>query len=56
LDICSGDWDRGYSREQAAFPAGWTKEHKYWPPVNRVNDVLGDRNLVCACPPVESYA
>jgi len=49
-------WTRPYSREQAAFPAPWTKEHKFWPPIARVNDVHGDRNLVCACPPVESYA
>jgi len=49
-------WKRPYSRERAAFPAPWTREHKFWPPVARVNDVHGDRNLVCACPPVASYA
>jgi glycine dehydrogenase len=54
--IASDSWDRAYSRERAAFPAPWTRVHKYWPPISRVNDVLGDRNLVCACPPVSTYA
>ena len=49
-------WEYGYSREQAAYPAPWSREHKYWPPVRRVNNAHGDRNLVCACPPVEAYA
>ena len=49
-------WEHGYSREQAAYPAPWTREHKYWPPVRRVDNAHGDRNLVCACPPVEAYA
>jgi glycine dehydrogenase len=51
-----GEWDRPYSREQACFPPGAFKVDKYWPPVNRVDNVYGDRNLVCACPPVEDYA
>ncbi|TPE53867.1 aminomethyl-transferring glycine dehydrogenase [Amaricoccus solimangrovi] len=51
-----GDWDRPYSREQACFPPGAFRVDKYWPPVNRVDNVYGDRNLVCSCPPVESYA
>jgi len=51
-----GDWDRPYSREQACFPPGAFKVDKYWPPVNRVDNVYGDRNLICACPPVEDYA
>ncbi|MCA8952439.1 MAG: aminomethyl-transferring glycine dehydrogenase [Planctomycetes bacterium] len=54
--VTADEWNRPYSRERAAFPAAWTKEHKFWPPVARVNDVHGDRNLVCACPPVEAYA
>ena len=49
-------WEHDYSRERAAYPAPWTREHKYWPPVRRVNNAYGDRNLVCACPPVEAYA
>jgi glycine dehydrogenase len=50
-----GDWDRAYTREQACFPPGAFRVDKYWPPVNRVDNVYGDRNLVCTCPPVESY-
>ncbi|MEO6596434.1 MAG: aminomethyl-transferring glycine dehydrogenase [Planctomycetota bacterium] len=54
--VTAADWKHGYSRERAAFPAAWTKEHKFWPPISRVNDVHGDRNLICTCPPMESYA
>ncbi|MBL0373844.1 aminomethyl-transferring glycine dehydrogenase [Rhizobium sp. KVB221] len=50
-----GDWDRPYSREQACFPPGAFRVDKYWPPVNRVDNVYGDRNLVCSCPPVSDY-
>ena len=50
-----GEWDRPYSREQACFPAGAFRVDKYWPPVNRVDNVYGDRNLVCSCPPMEAY-
>ncbi|MFN4058338.1 MAG: aminomethyl-transferring glycine dehydrogenase [Roseinatronobacter sp.] len=50
------DWDRPYSREQGCFPAGSFRVDKYWPPVGRVDNVHGDRNLICTCPPVESYA
>ena len=51
-----GDWDRPYSREQACFPPGAFRVDKYWAPVNRIDNVYGDRNLVCACPPLEDYA
>ncbi|CAN7602549.1 aminomethyl-transferring glycine dehydrogenase [Rhizobium sp. LjRoot30] len=51
-----GDWDRPYSREQACYPPGAFRVDKYWSPVNRVDNVFGDRNLICTCPPVESYA
>ncbi|PYE27260.1 glycine dehydrogenase (decarboxylating) alpha subunit /glycine dehydrogenase (decarboxylating) beta subunit [Rhizobium sp. PP-CC-3A-592] len=51
-----GDWDRPYSREQACFPPGAFRVDKYWSPVNRVDNVYGDRNLVCTCPPLEDYA
>ena len=54
--LMAEEWEHGYSREQAAYPAPWTREHKYWPPVRRVDNAHGDRNLVCACPPVEAYA
>ena len=53
--LMAAEWGHGYSRERAAYPAPWTREHKYWPPVRRVNNAHGDRNLVCACPPVEAY-
>jgi len=49
------DWDRKYSREQGCFPPGAFRVDKYWPPVGRVDNVWGDRNLTCICPPVESY-
>jgi glycine dehydrogenase len=49
------DWDRPYSREQGCFPPASFRVDKYWPPVGRVDNVYGDRNLVCICPPVESY-
>jgi glycine dehydrogenase len=51
-----GEWNRPYSREQACFPPGAFRVDKYWSPVNRVDNVYGDRNLVCSCPPMESYA
>ena len=55
--LVTGDtWAHGYSRTQAAWPAPWTREHKFWPTVRRVDNAYGDRNLVCACPPVEAYA
>ena len=55
-DVLSAEWNRKYTREHAAFPGPWQKAHKYWPTVSRVDDVYGDRNLVCACPPIEAYA
>jgi glycine dehydrogenase len=53
--IASGKWDHAYSREQAAFPAPWTREHKFWPSVARIDNVYGDRNLFCSCPPIENF-
>jgi len=50
------DWDRPYSREAGCFPAGAFRVDKYWPAVNRVDNVWGDRNLTCTCPPMEAYA
>jgi glycine dehydrogenase len=50
LAVATADtWDRVYTRSQAAFPAPWTREHKYWPYVGRVDNAFGDRNLVCSC-------
>ncbi|MBP8002361.1 MAG: aminomethyl-transferring glycine dehydrogenase [Chloroflexi bacterium] len=54
--VLSDSWDRPYSREQAAFPAPWVKANKFWPAVSRIDNVYGDRNLVCICPPIEAYA
>jgi glycine dehydrogenase len=53
--IINDGWTRGYSREKAAFPAPWTRERKFWPAVSRVDNAYGDRNIVCACPPIEEY-
>jgi len=52
----AGDWKHPYSREQAAFPRPWLRAAKYWPPVKRIDNAAGDRNLVCTCPPIEAYA
>ncbi|MBT8396186.1 MAG: aminomethyl-transferring glycine dehydrogenase [Gemmatimonadetes bacterium] len=54
--IAEANWDHPYSRERAVFPAPWTKDSKFWPPVRRVNNAYGDRNLVCACLPVDAYS
>jgi glycine dehydrogenase len=53
--LLAENWSRPYTREQAAFPAPWTREHKFWPSVSRIDAVYGDRNLICACPPMEEY-
>ncbi|MDX2015362.1 MAG: aminomethyl-transferring glycine dehydrogenase [Myxococcaceae bacterium] len=54
--IATGDeWTRPYPRSRAVYPLPWVKAHKFWPSVGRVNNVLGDRKLVCSCPPIESY-
>ena len=50
-----GEWTHAYSREQAVYPLPTLLENKYWPPVGRVDNVFGDRNLVCACPSIEAY-
>nr|MBP6804595.1 glycine dehydrogenase (aminomethyl-transferring) [Chloroflexota bacterium] len=55
-DVTGEVWERPYSREKAAFPLPWVKEHKFWPSVARIDNVYGDRNLFCACIPIEEYA
>jgi glycine dehydrogenase len=55
-EVTADHWDRPYSREQAAYPAKWIRESKFWPYVGRVDNVYGDRNLFCVCVPVEEYA
>ncbi len=54
--VTASEWGRPYTREQAAFPAPWVREAKFWPPVARVDNTWGDRNLFCTCPPVEDFA
>jgi glycine dehydrogenase len=54
-DVTDETWDRPYTREQAAFPAPWVRERKFWPYVGRIDNAWGDRNLVCSCPPMASY-
>jgi glycine dehydrogenase len=55
-DIADDDWKRAYTRAEGCFPAGTSRTDKYWSPVGRVDNVYGDRNLVCSCPPVSDYA
>ena len=54
--VISDSWSHAYPRERAAFPVPATRVHKFWPAVGRVESAFGDRNLVCACPPIEEYA
>jgi glycine dehydrogenase len=54
--VCSDEWKRPYSREMAAFPLPYVKLNKFWPTVARVNNTVGDRNLICVCLPTEMYA
>jgi glycine dehydrogenase len=54
-EVTASQWDRPYSREQAVWPVSSLRVDKYWAPVNRVDNVYGDRNLICSCPSIESY-
>ncbi|WP_405282795.1 aminomethyl-transferring glycine dehydrogenase [Gaopeijia maritima] len=54
--VTADEWSHPYSRARAAFPAAWTRDYKFWPTTGRVDNAYGDRNLVCACPPIEEYA
>ncbi len=54
--VVSDKWEHAYTRERAAFPAPWTRTHKFWPTVGRVESAYGDRNLVCSCVPTDAYA
>ena len=51
----TGEWKRAYSREEAVYPLPYVRENKFWPSVNRIDDVYGDRHLVCSCPSIEHY-
>jgi glycine dehydrogenase len=53
--VSADEWKHGYSRSLAAYPAPWLRAHKFWPPVSRIDNAYGDRNLVCVCPTLESY-
>jgi glycine dehydrogenase len=53
--VIAGEWDRPYSRELAAYPVKELGAHKFWPTVGRIDDVYGDRNLICSCPAIENY-
>ena len=53
--LLAGEWRHPYSREEAAYPAPWTRENKFWPSAGRIDGAYGDRNLVCVCPPIEQY-
>ena len=54
-DVTRSDWTHPYSRERAAFPLPWLRDHKFWPSVSRIDSAYGDRHLVCTCPPIEYY-
>ena len=54
--VVTSNWNHGYSREKAVYPLKWLKDNKFWPSVARVDNVLGDKNLVCSCPPLQAYA
>ena len=55
-EVSASEWAHAYPREQAAFPLPWVRGGKYWPPVKRVDNAYGDRNLMCTCAPLEDYA
>jgi glycine dehydrogenase len=54
--VIADDWPHSYTREQAAFPLKWVRDNKFWPSVSRIDNVRGDKNLICSCPPIELYA
>jgi glycine dehydrogenase len=55
-DVAADDWSHAYSRAEAAYPVAGLRDRKYWPAVSRIDNPYGDRNLICACPPIEAYA
>jgi glycine dehydrogenase len=54
-DVIKSEWNYPYTRERAVYPAAWIRDNKFWPSVGRINNVLGDRNLICSCLPIEEY-
>jgi glycine dehydrogenase len=55
-EVAADDWKHPYTREQAAYPLPFVRSNKYWPPVGRIDNPYGDRNLMCSCPPVGAYS
>jgi glycine dehydrogenase len=53
--VSASEWPHPYSREEAAFPLPWVRANKFWPPIARIDNPYGDRNLFCSCPPVDSF-
>ena len=53
--VIADNWEHAYTRSQAAYPANWTRDFKFWPHVRRVDNAFGDRNLICSCPPIDHY-
>ena len=53
--VTADKWERAYTREQAAYPAKWLREYKFWPPVSRIDNVFGDRNPVCTCVGMDAF-
>ena len=53
--LTASNWNYNYSREEASFPKKYLKDNKFWPSVRRVDEAYGDRNLICSCPPIDSY-
>ena len=53
--LMATEWTKKYTREKAAYPLKWVQANKYWPPVSRVDNVYGDKNIVCSCPPLDDY-
>ena len=53
--LTASNWEYNYSREDACFPKSYLRDNKFWPSVRRVDEAYGDRNLICSCPPIESY-
>src|ERR1700730_15734101 len=54
-DLVTDDWDRPYRRERGAYPTAELRVDKYWPPVGRIDNAYGDRNVMCSCPPLDAY-
>ncbi len=54
-DVMADEWNRPYSREEAVFPNTATRENKFWPAANRIDNVYGDRNFICSCPSIDVY-